>query len=991
MYREGNLKKKPTILMKTDERMGRIFAERPRLTKKIEHGGAEPVFDRGNLDHVLFRSVRDDHVEVKVLRLFRVKSVSNRIRVHTDNEENFKKMLNKFGDSSVSFVVLYASKPGEEVYITYGVLMEGSEAELPHMVERTKYYIGSMEDRFRSNESYRNAEILPLRDQDDWIFTECLTTFNKLSLVRGIPKPDPATGIRVGSSPYGGNPSPSGAQVGETFLKGVTAKVEDGKAVGTPFVMCIVLRPIDVAEIQRVLFKTENMLSRLSSAREISVSENENFSFPFLFGLGIDNMFGQNQQQALGMSESDGMAKGVTDTRSEGSGSSSQSGETIGTTSGETRQVGTNEAQTDSAGHNGGVSYIGSYTESASGSLQQGINKSFGENQSISEQNSFSETNSTQRSVSMAESETMTNTNGRSISQTEGASESQGKNTSLAGGMSAGDGSSLTRRQVDQFYDTAIDIYEKYRKRTEASLRSGMYDMTMFVLTPDEESKIRVDELIKQSYIDDGAPLPARVEQLPAEEEKVLLNYYKSFSKPDTKEHRTALPEHFRYSTYITPHEATAFSLPQVNLEGYNSSFDPIPESIHLPGKMEQGISIGQQIHPHFNVLSEHSYEITKERLTHIGIYGITGVGKTVFTQRFASELHNKFDMNVMVWDWTRNHRSLIGHVKDPSHFRFYSFNPDLEPLRINLLRAPKGVPDHVWVPTIAELFCYTMGLGSRSFQIIIDILEDLIAEGRRTGDEPTMRTLVEAVDREFNQRMAASQGKMDFNERSTFMSMRDRLKRWMKPGHPVFECMCGGNFVNIEDLVRGNFVQLIECNYLPEELKQFVINGATAGIFYHSKFYKKLKKPVYIIFEEAHAVLQGPTGNEALAPGETIFETINREARNYNLFIGYICQSPELLPEKIFDCTPLRVVFQIPDDKGKEKIISAGGRDPMRLDIDLKNWLSRQPVGTCLIRGSIFHQLQENEFVAVKVRMLPTDDLEDDYFKKLYRKKQYT
>jgi hypothetical protein len=218
----------------------------------------------------------------------------------------------------------------------------------------------------------------------------------------------------------------------------------------------------------------------------------------------------------------------------------------------------------------------------------------------------------------------------------------------------------------------------------------------------------------------------------------------------------------------------------------------------------------------------------------------------------------------------------------------------------------------------------------------------------------------------------------------STFSSLKERMMEWMDKNHPVYESMCKGPFVNVEDILNGHFVHLIECGHLPAEVKPFVINGITAALFYSSKFNKASRKPLYLFFEEAHVVLSSITGEEPLKVNETIFETINREARNYNMYISYLCQSPELLPELIFDNSPLRFIFNIASSEGKSALVSAAGRDPQRLDIDLVKWISRQPDGVCLVRNSKFTRIVDGEFVAVKVIMEYNEDIDDETFRSM-------
>lgn len=973
--------KKPNALNAVDAISDKIFEAKEGKIDSIKIKGVEPKYKKGELDYVLYKIQKGKEQSVRILRFIRIKSVSNRIRTEIDIEQTFKGLLNKFGNLDVEFVSMFAKKPKKDLIVSYGVLMEGKESEIDQLIKKSKYYVGSIEMKFRK---FRNIEIIPFTYNENWIFTEGLIKFDHLSYTRGIPKPDPSTGAKVGSNPYGNKPVQD-AHVTETFLRGASSKIKDGEVSGMPFVMIGVLRRIEPDVVKKMTYSVDNMLKKLKSSRERMASESENFGFPMIFAGGFNEMTGQNVSETMGVSENESMQTGTTSTNTEGSSLATQEGRSTGEQLGESRQVGMNEGLSNQSGRNGGVSHIGSYTENASNTMNEGLSRQVGEQSSTTNQQSFSETQAEQTSHSNAASQSQGEGTGRNYSQATGASESAGTSNNLTGGVSAGDGSSLTRRQIDEHFETGIELYEKYKMRIKNCLSTGMYDFRFYVLTPDEECKTISDELLKGAYIYEEAPLPFRLEKLDDNKRKTMMDYARTFGDPGVLEHRELIPDPSRYSTLVTPSEASALGLPQINDDGYTTSFDAIPEEIQLMGEMKNGAYIGKQLDPAFNLLSDDGFKIAKEKLTHIGIYGTTGQGKTKFLQRFATEVHNEFDMNVLIFDWLENHRSIAGHVKDQKKFRYHDFQNEI--FKYNLLVPPTGVPEHVWVPVIAELFCYVTGLGNRSYYIIMDLLEDLLREGKKTGKEPNMRMLVEMVDKEYKAREKSSNGKMDFNEKSTFKSMMDRLKRWTKPGHPIYDSMCGGNYLRVEDLVRGDFLHLLECKALPNDIKPFLINGVAAAIFFHSKFHKKLKKPIYMIFEEAHAVLNAPTGKEPIVPGETIFETINREARNYNLFIGYVIQSPELLPPLIFDNTPLRVVFQIADQEGKNKVVNASGYDPLRMNVELVKWFSRQPRGVCLIRGSVFDRLQDNEFVAVKVDPLPDDELDDAYFKKIYNK----
>jgi len=974
--------------------------------ERIDYVSFDTLFDeKGIFDCAIFKTKTNGKKRVRVMRLLHVKSVANPIRTELDNEKAFRNILNKFAEEEISFVSLYSYKPGENVIVGYGVVMEGDESELEKLKKKTSLYIGSLEEKFRA--AYSIIEIDPITLSEEWIFEGFY--YDHLTVMRGVPKPDASTGGRVGSSGYS-NPPMMGRQVSEILLKGMTANKKGKIAQGHPFLMYSVFDRLRYEEIERALNHIQNTLGKLSSSREIGVSETENFSFPLLFGFGFGEMTGQTHSASAGENNSSTITDSEAVSKNIGNSKGLTDGTSHTSTDGTNSSIGDSKTHTKGGGGNVGLNIGISDSYNWAKSDANGQTSSEGDSHSSADGKTTAVSKTASETYGLANTKGVSEAKGTSITETDAENKGASKSSNMSGGVSGGDGSGISRHQVDHFFQFAIETYLKNEARFQHSLRDGMFDSRSFILTQNEQAKVVVEELVKQSYIDNESPFPVRVLEIEKEEEAVLKKYVKSFAKPLAPELKPFLPERYKYSTYITPLETTAFSLPQENLPGYLSSFDPVPRSIALPGKMEDGAEIGYQLNPALNVLSPTAFNIFFDMLGHIGIFGATNTGKTVFVQKFISSVHNKYDINFMLFDWTRNHRSLIGHLKDTKKFRYNSFEEGYFPLKINLVMPPRGVSPFVWNPAIAELLCYTMGLGERSFRIITKVLRMVQDEAKQEGYVPTMEHLVRRLAKEYARRAKIhADGKnatltsvsdtirqntkfMPSNEQQSFNSMIERMEEWLDPEHPVYKSMCeGSRFMTVEELIAGDFVHLVECGQLPAEVRQFVINGITAAVFYYCKSRDvKLKKPTYLIFEEAHTILKTKSGNEPLDIGETIFETINREARNFNLLIGYICQSPEKLPPLIFDNLPLRVVFQIPDEDGKRKIISAGGKDPIRLDYDLVKWLSRQPMGTCLIRNSKFKKIQDGEFTAVQVHMLPTDELSNRMFKTIYEKSKY-
>lgn len=992
-------------------------------TKPIEFTKISPEFEEGKFKQVLFKTKEKGQNKIRIMKLFRLKSVPNLIELQKNNELAMSNILTNFGNYEVSFVTLYAYKHGEDMIICYGILVEGEEKQYDKLEKTAERYLKALKSKFYSE--YQNIELINLTLLEEWVFEGF--HYKYITPIRGNPRPDNSVGYQTKTAYT--NPVQTGKQVSEILLKGMTANVEDTDegqiTTGSKFMSYTVMDRVSWDEINRMLGHIQELLSQLDSSKEKATTESDTFSIPIFFSMGFGDMTGQSHGTSAGVSDT----KGVSHSLGETTTVSHNETNTHGDSQTETKGTGTQEAmakqKTEGGGGSGGIN-IG-VNDTVNWQKSEGTTHSEGMTSQESEAVQKSDSKAISTGNSDATSKQTANNESHAVNSQEshGTSNQESRTGGLGSGFNVGDGTNTSYYQVDHFILTAMKYTLKYKERIERALSEGMYEYRMFVFTDDEQTKTTAEELIKQSYTNSDMPLPIKIVEFEDDKEKKEIEKYaKSMAKPMTKEPRPAIPEPRKYTTCITTAEASAFSPPQENLPGYISSYEPVPRQIGFIGKMTKGASVGKQLNPFLNVLSEHEFKFEMSKLGHIGFLGATGQGKSIGVQKFVSSVHNEYNMNFLLFDWTRNHRSIRSHLKDKSKFRYNSFDPKFSPLRVNFLVPPPGVPYYKWYPIISELLCYSMSLGDRSFRIIkkvmkktkenadrgISYVKEWVDEPTGYGGKtnrvlkdveregapytPTMEHFVRQIDREFVERQQAyiDQGlRMPFNEQETFASMKERLEEWIDVEHPVYHSMCKdpesviNPFMTVEDMIKGDFVHLIECSGLPTEVKQFVINGVTAAIFHYcSSRDIKLTKPTYIIFEEAHAVLQMPTGNEPLSISETIFETINREARNYNLYIGYICQSPEKLPELIFEGLHLLMVWQLPGEEGKSKIISLGGKDAARLDRNLTNWLSRQPIGMCLVRGSKNKHVRESEFVAVKIDMLPHMDIGDGLFKKM-------
>jgi len=959
---------------------------------KMEDFDVQFDYETGELEYVLFKDKVNDQSMIRILRLFRVVEIPALIRSKMNGEKAFRDILKDFQDGSVSFVKLDAFKPGEDTVFCYGLLKEGKVEEKERLLKETKRQEKTLRAQFKS--AYDNVKLASLTLEENWIFLENFG-FQKLFMTRGIPRKDSGMGRQTGSDVYGMHPQSE--EESEIFYKGMTSGKRGEHEAGDAYLVLSIFDMLDPEHIHFLLRKNQDIFDRLQSSIRHGIMENHSAGLPIMMGLGMGLGEGTVYQEGVGHNHMEGTADGSNTMKA----STEMSGETKATASGVTQGMnqGTSETNGTTNGTNKGTSagtgflpfvdVNGSMGWSNSENFTNGT--TYGTSSAESNQTSLGTSTQNGSSTGSGTSHTVSSAQGTSNSVSNGSTTSNSQNASLAGGANLSQGLGSSREGYNSMVEVALEMVVGLQSmRLREAENIGMFTSRTFVLTKDEESKDKAMALWKQAYLDENTPFPTHIQNFEGETERNMIRYAKMMKKTNIKEKRPCLLENDRFETYLTPSEMTAFGPIATNRLGFTTSHEPIPQAIRMPGKMTTGAFLGHQLDTVLNEVRDQKYFLNFPPFSHMLVSGNTGVGKTVFTKRLAVEMHNVYDANVIVFDWAQDYRSAINYIKNPNKYRLFTFDPSFMTTRINLIAPPKNVPKDVWSSTVAQLFCFAFGLGGRSLLIITDIMRSLIG----AMPNPTIKDLAYKIEEEYQDRMEKSGNKMDFNEKATFSSMKDRFKLWLKEDSIVYQSMCAkGNFLNIEELIEGECFRVFECSHLPEEVIPFVVNGISAAIFHYCEHNRKvLRKPTYTFFEEAHTILQEPSGNEPLAIKETIFEKINRISRKYNLFTVYICQNPEEMPPALYNRIPVQMTLNIQSDEGRQLFVASAGRDPIRKDRNLVDFISRMPRGMVLIRQGIFDHgdMTKGELTAFMAAPLPmdTDHISNDVFKSLYAKK---
>ena len=105
--------------------------------------------------------------------------------------------------------------------------------------------------------------------------------------------------------------------------------------------------------------------------------------------------------------------------------------------------------------------------------------------------------------------------------------------------------------------------------------------------------------------------------------------------------------------------------------------------------------------------------------LTHVGIFGSSGYGKTNVVHSLVNQLSEK-NVPVLIFDFSkRNYRDLINIPELKDRVQIFTIGRNLSPLKFNPLRPPEGVEISQWIKEFAEIFDHAywlLGGGKQGF-----------------------------------------------------------------------------------------------------------------------------------------------------------------------------------------------------------------------------------------------------------------------------------
>jgi len=342
--------------------------------------------------------------------------------------------------------------------------------------------------------------------------------------------------------------------------------------------------------------------------------------------------------------------------------------------------------------------------------------------------------------------------------------------------------------------------------------------------------------------------------------------------------------------------------------------------------------------------------------LTHIGIFGSSGYGKTNISYSLIKQL-SESGLPVLIFDFSkRNYRDLLStELKD--RIEIFTVGRKAAPFKFNPLKPPEGVQLSQWMKEFATIFDHAywlLGGGRHIIMKAIDAVHD-------SKESPRMADIKDWL----NEYGASSLPAREKNWLATAERPLESL--CFKEIGDVFDCDRG---VDITDFFRKGRITILELDAMDVNDKTFFIEIILQWIRDWLLVGSKREQLIgAVILEEAHHVLNRDKANKI--GSETVIDLIFREVRELGLGMIYIDQHPSLVSYPALGNTSTHIYMNLGlDTKHSSDIMDASHM--LGLDYeDEGSYLRKLPVGHgfMLCRMSNFHDPFLVEFPHIELK----------------------
>lgn len=352
---------------------------------------------------------------------------------------------------------------------------------------------------------------------------------------------------------------------------------------------------------------------------------------------------------------------------------------------------------------------------------------------------------------------------------------------------------------------------------------------------------------------------------------------------------------------------------------------EPPPKDIATSGEIEVGeVIYGRKRAYPFRMPIE-------SMLTHIGIFGSSGYGKTNISYCLIEKLSDK-GIPVIVFDFSkRNYKDLLA-TKLKDRIDIYTLGRSPSPFKFNPLRPPEEVSLSQWIKEFSAVFDHAYWMMGGGRHIILKALEAIYEQ----KDNPVLHDIKRWLDEYGEARLPARER----NWLATATRPLDSL--CFREIGKIFRCREG---VKPSEFFKSGRVTVLELDALDTNDKTFFIEIVLQWVrdwMLVSGSREKLKGVV--ILEEAHHVLNREKSSKLGA--ETLIELIFREIRELGLGMIYIDQHPSMVSYPALGNTSTHIYMNLGlDTKHASDILDASNM----LGLDYKeegSYLRKLPVG---------------------------------------------
>lgn len=736
---------------------------------------------------------------------------------------------------------------------------------------------------------------------------------------------------------------------------------------------------------------------------------------------GWSNSVGSSQGISEGISHSTSIGSGASWSNGVSSSTGTSTSDSVGT--GTSHSVSNGLSQGISSSQNSSLSQGVSLSSGKGSSTSMGTSDSYGQSASASLGSSLGTSQGWSQSQSYGTSTSHSVSNGHSVGVSEsvsdgvsqGVSTSRGISSGLSGGTSRGVSGSLglgpslsfgkTFQWEDREATRLVDMLQfSLQRLIEANNNLGMWFTDVYIMTESREASMAASTLAMSAWHSPNTMIcPLQVYE-PSPLEKEYLNKHLSVFSPSVK--KEGIPgqfESYKYSTLLLSDELSAMTHPpRVNVGGILTSVDD-PMVLPIPGNRQNGeIFLGyvadvEKFSKTHKYKSGFKYCINANEIHHAYFSGASRSGKTVAAKRMVAETYNnvrrgesKKKLRFVIMDPKMDWRAL-SKVIPPEHFRFYSLaDPQFHPIKMNLMKIPKGVYAERYVNTLREIFVRSYGLGDRGYNIlgqaIIDIYTDagVFEDDTKLNQKDPFTGLYPATEKSKNvtltdvaARLREIQDGCRGEKQDAIQRILDRLYDFEADASIAKDIFCNrGDGMGIDDLLGEDDVIVLESFGMNMMTSSFIFGLLTSSIYQYAVANGGFNTPdqyeTILVLEEANQVLIGEDRDNLGGPNP--FEIILDQSAGFGLFIWSITQKIADMPQSILANCAIKVIGRQDRPDDIELSVVQIGKEGKITDRQWKEWFPDMPQGWFIVKSTRNRDFKMNAPCHVLVEYLDAE-----------------